>query len=79
MQLRKNMAISENGFLFNPSTGDSYSANPVAAEILNRLRAGDSPDVVKQSILEKYDVTTGELEKDWDDFVAQLRAAQLLA
>ncbi len=73
------MAISENGFLFNPSTGDSYSANPVAAEILNRLRAGDSPETVKASILDQYDVGSGELEKDWDDFVAQLRAAQLLA
>ena len=38
MNLRKNIATSESGFIFNPSTGDSFSANPLAAEILLHLK-----------------------------------------
>jgi hypothetical protein len=41
MYLRKNIATSESGFIFNPATGDSFSANPVAAEILLQLKQGN--------------------------------------
>lgn len=79
MQLKKNIATSETGFIFNPGTGDSFSANPLAAEIIGLLKDNESPAAIKKSILEKYDVDAGVLEKDWDDFMAQLREAGLLA
>lgn len=78
MQLRKNIATSESGFIFNPATGDSYSANPMASEIISLLKQGLSTASIKKSILEKYDVENGQLEKDWDDFLLQLRDANLL-
>ncbi len=78
MHLRKNIATSESGFIFNPASGDSFSANPMAAEILLNLKEGISSADIKKSILEKYDVEPGQLEKDWDDFVAQLREGNLL-
>ena len=40
MKLEPNLATSEAGFLFNPATGDSFAANPLAADILARARAG---------------------------------------
>lgn len=79
MQLKKNIATSETGFIFNPGTGDSFSANPLAAEIIGLLKDNESPTAIKKNILEKYDVDAGVLEKDWDDFMAQLREAGLLA
>ncbi len=78
MHLRKNIATSESGFIFNPASGDSFSANPMAAEILLNLKEGISSADIKKSILVKYDVEPGQLEKDWDDFVAQLREGNLL-
>lgn len=78
MHLKKNIATSESGFIFNPGTGDSYSANPMAAEILFQLKEGQSSSDIKKSIREKYDVDHGQLERDWDDFVAQLREANLI-
>jgi hypothetical protein len=78
MRLKKNIATSESGFIFHPGTGDSFSANPIAAEIVLQLKDGTSPGDIKKSILEKYDVTPNMLEKDWDDFAAQLREANLL-
>lgn len=78
MHLRKNIATSESGFIFNPGTGDSFSANPIAAEILLHLKEGKPSSEIKNMILERYDVEPGILEKDWDDFTAQLREANLL-
>lgn len=78
MQLKKNIATSETGFIFNPSTGDSFSANPIAAEILIYLKEGNSIQQIKNKILEKYDVEPNQLEKDWDDFKAQLFEGNLL-
>lgn len=78
MRLKKNIATSESGFIFNPGTGDSYSANPLAAEILLQLKEGIPAAEIKQQLLERYDVAPGVLEKDWDDFTAQLREANLL-
>ena len=77
MLLKKNVATSESGFIFNPSTGDSYSANPIAAEIISMLKQGLSASEVKNFMIEKYDVESGQLEKDWDDFMLQLRDANL--
>jgi Coenzyme PQQ synthesis protein D (PqqD) len=78
MRLKKNIATSESGFIFHPGTGDSFSANPIAAEILLQLKDGTAPTDIKKNILAKYDVDTNMLEKDWDDFYAQLREANLL-
>ena len=78
MRLKKNIATSESGFIFHPGTGDSFSANPIAAEIIVQLKDGIPASDIKKSITEKYDVPANMLEKDWDDFSAQLKEANLL-
>lgn len=78
MPLKKNIATSESGFIFNPSTGDSYSANPVAAEILQLMKQGSNASSIKAHILSTYEVETLRLEQDWDDFMSQLKEANLL-
>jgi len=78
MKLKKNIATSENGFIFNPSTGDSFSSNPIAAEILTLMKAGQSAEDIKTEILNRYDVDRAQLERDWEDWVMQLRDANLI-
>lgn len=78
MYLKKNIATSETGFIFNPSTGDSYAANPIATDILQLLKQGTAPSDVKKKVLEKYEVDAYRLEQDWDDFINQLKQANLL-
>jgi subtilase family serine protease len=75
MNLKKNIATSDAGFIFNPSTGDSFSANPMAAEILIHLKQGLPAIAIKQIIIEKYDVEPAQLERDWDDFIISLANA----
>ncbi|RAK69528.1 HPr-rel-A system PqqD family peptide chaperone [Hymenobacter edaphi] len=78
MKLKKNIATSETGFIFNPATGDSFTANALATEILQLLKQDQSPAAIKTHLLNRYDVEPNQLEKDWDDLVAQLRDHQLL-
>jgi hypothetical protein len=79
MYLRKNIATSESGFIFNPATGDSFSANPVAAEILQQLKQGTPAAQIKEWLLGSYEVEPLRLERDWDEFINQLKEANLLA
>ena len=78
MKLKKNIATSENGFIFNPATGDSFSSNPIAAEILALMKAGRTQPEIKQQLLEIYDVDENQLERDWEDWISQLKDANLL-
>lgn len=78
MKIKKNIATSENGFIFNPSTGDSFSSNPIGAEILLLMKNGKSSLEIKESILDKYEVEPGQLERDWEDWLLQLKDANLL-
>ncbi|MGI4883640.1 MAG: PqqD family protein [Janthinobacterium lividum] len=79
MKLKPDVALSESGFLFNPATGDSFAANPVAAELLALARRGLDGPAARAEILARYDVAPAQLDKDWDDLLAQLRDFQLLA
>ena len=78
MKLRKNIATSESGFIFNPATGDSFSGNAIAGEILAMMKTGKPGDEIKQLILDKYDAEPSQLEKDWEDWILQLKQANLL-
>lgn len=78
MKIKKNIASSETGFLFNPGTGDSFSANPVATDILQWMKENKSTSEIQQAIMDKYQVDKTQLLKDWDDFMIQLRDNNLL-
>ncbi len=73
MELRKNLAVSDNGFVFDASTGESYSLNPVGLEILNYLKDGLTDEEIKSRILEKYDVTAARFDLVYFDFIRTLQ------
>jgi hypothetical protein len=77
--IKKNIATNELGYVFNPSTGDSFSTNPVAASILTYMREGKSIAAIKKIMLETYDAEPAMVEKDLDDFVQTLKEYNLLA
>ena len=73
MKIKPSIAINENGFLFDPNTGESYTANPVAREIIFMMKQELSVDEIRSRILDKYDVDETTLEKNLIDFQAILR------
>ncbi len=78
MKLKKNIATSDEGFIFNPSTGDSFSTNPIGAEIISLLKKNKSFEEIIETICLKYDVDQTQFEKDLDDFTAQLKEYTVL-
>ncbi|RPI17479.1 MAG: PqqD family protein [Ignavibacteriae bacterium] len=78
MKINKKIAISESGFVFNPTTGDSYSLNPIAAEILDMLKKDLSEDEITDALLEKYDVTASVLHRSIDEFIDTLKEMKIL-
>jgi hypothetical protein len=78
MRLRKNIATSESGLIFNPVTGDSFSVNSIGADILNKLRDNITQDEIIKYLSSKYDVEAIQLEKDMDDFFSMLNEYNLL-
>jgi len=77
MKVRKNVAISDSGFLFNPSSGDSYSINPIGQEIIQLLQEEKSEQEILDHILKEYMIDKNTVEKDLYDFLNMLKNYKL--
>lgn len=78
MKLKKNIATSEAGLIFNPGTGDSFSVNNQGNEILSKLKENKSTQEIIGYLMDRYDADRIQIEKDLDDFISQLHDYNLL-
>ena len=78
MKIKKNVAISDSGFIFNPDTGESFSANPIGMEMLEMLRDGMKYEEIRKNILDKYKSDKDTVEKDYHDFITTLKQYNLI-
>lgn len=78
MKLKKNIATSAEGFIFNPSTGDSFSTNPIGVDILALIKEEKSEKEIVKIICLKYDVDESQFEHDLDDYLSQLKDSTIL-
>ena len=78
MRLKKNIATSEAGLIFNPGTGDSFSVNNLGSEVLSMLKENKSQQEIISNVCSRYDVERNQIEKDLDDFVSQLNDYNLV-
>lgn len=78
MRIKKNVAVSDTGFVFNPTTGDSYSINQVGQEIIRYLAADRSIDEITSLMTSEYDIDPSSFEKYLFDFLSMLRQFELL-
>ncbi len=78
MKVNKNIAVSESGFLFDSLSGDSFSLNPIAAEILELIRDQKSPAEIKRDLLQKYDVSSSVLDKSIDEYIYTLKKLSII-
>jgi hypothetical protein len=76
--IKKNIATNEFGFIFNPATGDSFSSNTTAAEVIQFMKENKSLTEIKALLFEKYEVEKNTLEKDLEEFVSMLKQNNLL-
>jgi len=78
MKVKKHIAISDSGVVYNSSSGDSFSINPIGADILNQIKNQKSEKEIRQFILEKYEVTEERVEGDLYDFILHLKQLYIL-
>jgi len=78
MKLKKNIATSESGLVFNPGNGDSFSVNEIGAEIINLMKEERSQSEIIDTISSKYETEKNQVEKDLEDFITMLVSYNLL-
>ena len=78
MKLKRKIAVSESGFLFDPTSGESYSLNEQGQEILNLMKERKSDAEIIAHMTEIYDISQNEFEKYYIDFLGMLRQFKLL-
>jgi hypothetical protein len=77
MKVKKNIALSETGFVFDPSSGDSFTTNPIGLEIIQLLKHHKTLTEIEAHIIEKYEVDKNTFEKDFYDFISMLTKLKL--
>lgn len=72
------LAINEEGFVFNPMTGDSFQTCKTGLRILRALQDGHSDEEMSLQLTHEYEVTLEEAKRDIADFRASLKTLGLL-
>ncbi|MCB0638885.1 MAG: HPr-rel-A system PqqD family peptide chaperone [Lewinella sp.] len=78
MKVDPNIALSETGFLFHASMGDSYSVNPTGLRIIQLIREGKTVQEVVATLTEEFDVAAEQAEEDVQDFLPYLQQLKIL-
>ncbi|WP_456422988.1 PqqD family protein [Lutibacter sp.] len=78
MNKLNSLAISDNGFIFKPSTGESFTTNDMGLFIINLLKEGKSSDTIISAITEEFEVDAITAERDLYDYLDFLRAEKMI-
>ena len=78
MQIKRNIAVSETGFVFDPTSGESYSINKEGQKIIALVKEGKTPEEIRVSMCGEYDIDPASFEKYYYDFMGMLKQFQLM-
>jgi hypothetical protein len=78
MKIKQKLAISDSGFIFDPTTGESFSINQEGLTILQLLKEGKSEEEIKTMFLNEYDVDETTLDRSLLDFISMLKNYNLI-
>lgn len=73
------LSITDDGFIFDPSSGTSFKVNGTGLSIIHALIDNKSTAVIAEELYDGLNLTSNEVEKDIIDFVTALRAYGLVA
>lgn len=72
------LAINPEGFVFDPQTGESFTANISGQVILKALQEAADERTLVTALQAKFDVTMEEASADVRDFIEHLKILKLL-
>jgi PqqD family protein of HPr-rel-A system len=73
----QSLNVTEDGFVFNPSTGESYTLNPCARLVLQRIQKDESYQQLSQFLSDEFGICQNTAERDISDFFQQLKSLGL--
>ena len=79
MKVKTDLSIQDNGFVFDPVTGESYTLNPIGLEMLRCLVAGKSKEEIRHCFLDTYELDVWGFEKAFLDFIVLLDKNHLIS
>lgn len=74
----KELAMSDNGFIFDQTTGYSYNTNELGYFVLKLIHDGLDKQEIMQKVLEEYEVSEDHFSHDFDHYLMQLEALKLI-
>ena len=78
MKLKKNIAVSESGFVFDPGTGESFNLNDTGQLIVRLISENKKESEIMEIVMAKYDVDSQSLQRYMHDFTLLLRQYNLI-
>lgn len=79
MSKLNSLAISDNGFIFKPSTGESFTTNELGLFIINLLKKGKTSDAIITEIIQTYEVDNLTATRDLQDYLDFLRRENMIS
>ena len=73
----QHLAINKDGFVFDPTTGESFTVNGTGLVILEGMMAGKATEDIVEELIDRFDVTPVEVQRDLLDFIDRLRIFRL--
>ena len=77
MKIRENLAVSDNGFVFDPETGESFTVNEVGVSIIKQLQKDSDQEKLVSILEEEYEIDSLTLEKSISDFMIMMQEFKL--
>jgi hypothetical protein len=71
-QVVHRLAVSESGFVFDPVSGQSFTVNETGLDILRQLQQHTDIQNMLDQLMQQYDASAHDIERDLDDFLAAL-------
>ena len=72
LKIQDNLAISDSGFLFFPTTGETFTLNELGKQIIQGLHDGKDSEKIIEQIMEKFDADRETVDKNdkirWIEF-----------
>ncbi len=72
------LAINEEGFIFDPDTGNSFTVNQTGLLIIKALKENKTEKEILELLKEEFEVEEKEAQRDLIDFMEQLKLYGLL-
>lgn len=79
MKITNEVRISDNGFVFNSKTGDSFNVNPTGLELTKLIALGLDFEAIQKHFLANYELDEMTFEKDFYEFCALIKHHQITA